>query len=211
MLHCGDASKKKTVITSCYYWVEIHSLLLMKLRNSTKLNWAKSSPYANHSSDEARTQNPSISGESITLFVMQTCMAKLVKLQSKNQGWNMSWVKFLSFGESSQIRWSTYEVTLTIFKPIPPKSLKIFNLFNFYFWCHAKIFQQSEKWIPKTKKIVQLPFLISIFISFPFQNRYQNMYHFLQWTRWHHTRCPIKRDFIVLIKGFCKFGTLGTF
>ena len=51
---CQNISVMETVITSHHHWVEIHSLLCLWLRNSTKHNSAKSSTYMNHVQDFSR-------------------------------------------------------------------------------------------------------------------------------------------------------------
>ena len=56
MFSCGNTSMISTIITSCYYSVEIHPLLCLQLENSTMYSRMKCSTYVNHGSDETRNQ-----------------------------------------------------------------------------------------------------------------------------------------------------------
>ena len=59
-MRCGNTSMMETAITWCSYWVKIHSLLSLWLRNSTQYNWEKSSTQVNHDNDETPTRKPFI-------------------------------------------------------------------------------------------------------------------------------------------------------
>ena len=69
----------ETEITSCYYWMEIHLLLSLLLRNSTYYNRAKSSMYKNHGNDETNIQKVEIS------LGKQNCLARTVRFLCRNQ------------------------------------------------------------------------------------------------------------------------------